>query len=478
MVTESVTLKSDPKASRLKDLLPNMPDPCPALKLVKIVGEGTFSTVYLVKREKREQDMENVDIVKNDPTWRRWYAVKHLIPTSSPERILMEVECLRLSSGRKNVVPLLFCYRILGDVILVMPYIENNKFNEVIRTMDHVEMKAYLKNLLLALSHVHSLGIIHRDIKPANFLYDRQRRRYGLVDFGLAQRAHPPLSNLCGLPPPRPPECKRKLDSSELTGDDHEPRTPTPTKRMALEDRTQQEVNSWRRTTRQLSNPQTPTSTEHHKPTPYYYDKRGCLLKNGSPGRKYINHRNRLKSEETDISRQNEEQAAQLLDDDQTIISNVISTPKRNKNLEVAQSPTLRRSPRKMSSQGNSTQLDTILPCPQGSVIEAWKLPRRSPRKHPSTLEVLKPPTSLCPGVRPVPHSSASTVLGCSELAGTGGRNPTGYSKLTISGSAIVPSGATGPNGIAGASHWDNLSHQTTPNMGRQVSSISISILS
>merc|ERR1719192_905450 len=90
-----------------------------------------------------------------------------------------------------------------------MPYIENNKFNEVIRTMDHVEMKSYMKNLLLALSHIHSLGIIHRDIKPANFLYDRQKRRYGLVDFGLAQRGQPPMSSLCNVNPPTAPGRQR-----------------------------------------------------------------------------------------------------------------------------------------------------------------------------------------------------------------------------------------------------------------------------
>ena len=201
-----------------------MPGPCPALKLVKVVGEGTFSTVYLVKRDKEEDGTAKTDMIKADPTWRRWYAVKHLIPTSSPERILMEVECLRLSGGRMNVVPLLFCHRNMGDIILVMPYVQNNKFSEVIKTMDHVEMKAYLRNLLQALAHIHALGIIHRDIKPANFLYDRQRRRYGLVDFGLAQREPAPIYNKqCqDLPLPEAPECKRRLNSSELTGDENQ----------------------------------------------------------------------------------------------------------------------------------------------------------------------------------------------------------------------------------------------------------------
>ena len=468
METEKSNLKGDPKASRLKELLPNMPEPCPALKLFKVVGEGTFSTVYLVKREKSEQDLENVDNAKRTATWRRWYAVKHLIPTSSPERILMEVECLRLSNGRKNVVPLLFCHRIRGDVILVMPYIENNKFNEVIRTMDHVEMKAYMKNLLLALSHIHSLGIIHRDIKPANFLYDRQRRRYGLVDFGLAQRGQPPMSSLCNVNPPMAPECKRKLGSSDLPAEDQEPHTPTQNKRVALEDRTQQETNTWQRITRKLSTPRTPTSTEQHKPTPYYYDKRGCLLKDGSPTRKPINHRNRLKTEEPEPSNINQEQADNL-DEDQNMNNSLSLTPKKNKTLEVAQSPTLRRSPRKLSSAGNNTFQDIHIPMQPGSVYDAWKLPRRSPRKHPSTLEVLnlKPPSTLCPGVRPV---TSGTKVGHTDISSQGGRNPAGYSKLTISGSAIVSNFIPGQTSAANLTYCDNTPTQSTPNASRQVS--------
>ena len=39
-----------------------------------------------------------------------------------------------------------------------------------------------------ALLYLHGKGIIHRDIKPANFLYDPLRKKFGLIDFGLAQK--------------------------------------------------------------------------------------------------------------------------------------------------------------------------------------------------------------------------------------------------------------------------------------------------
>jgi serine/threonine protein kinase len=54
--------------------------------------------------------------------------------------------------------------------------------------------------------------LVRRDIKPANFLYDRKRVKFGLVDFGLAQRSNAETKEI----PIPAPVCKRKLTSSDL----------------------------------------------------------------------------------------------------------------------------------------------------------------------------------------------------------------------------------------------------------------------
>ena len=97
--------------------------------------------------------------------------------------------------------------------------------------MDHVEVRMYMRNLFKALAHIHKLGIIHRDIKPANFLYDRKKKLFKLVDFGLAQKTGT-TANGQGDGPKEPrsrhPQCKRKLTSSDLANSMESPPPPCP----------------------------------------------------------------------------------------------------------------------------------------------------------------------------------------------------------------------------------------------------------
>ena len=55
---------------------------------------------------------------------------------------------------------------------------------EVMFTEDDV--KFYLAELALALSHLHSIGIIYRDLKPENILLDSEGH-IAVTDFGLSK---------------------------------------------------------------------------------------------------------------------------------------------------------------------------------------------------------------------------------------------------------------------------------------------------
>lgn len=135
------------------------------------VGEGTFSKVYRARHLKTNEE----------------YALKCIIPTIKPSRIIPELRYLRDMGGDDNVIEIKTCLFGGGFTVLVMPYFQHDRFIDYVHTMSVLEIKDYMRALLIALRKIHSNGVIHRDVKPNNFLYNRREKQYALVDFGLAQ---------------------------------------------------------------------------------------------------------------------------------------------------------------------------------------------------------------------------------------------------------------------------------------------------
>lgn len=52
--------------------------------------------------------------------------------------------------------------------------------------MTKEDLKRYILQILIGLSHAHSMGIIHRDIKPGNVLMNHETKLVTIVDWGLA----------------------------------------------------------------------------------------------------------------------------------------------------------------------------------------------------------------------------------------------------------------------------------------------------
>ncbi|KAM8720262.1 hypothetical protein ACLKA7_006326 [Drosophila subpalustris] len=160
------------------DLLQRIPDIGHIFDVHSRIGNGTFSTVLLatLKRESHLPD-----------SMRRKFAIKHHIPTSHPDRIMKELQCMTDMGGTDNVVGIHCCLRCEASAAFVMPYMPHDRFHDFYTKMDVPEIRMYMRNLLLALRHVHKFNIIHRDVKPSNFLYNRRQGKFLLVDFGLAQ---------------------------------------------------------------------------------------------------------------------------------------------------------------------------------------------------------------------------------------------------------------------------------------------------
>ncbi|KAI1371596.1 kinase-like protein [Hypoxylon crocopeplum] len=180
-------------------------------RLIKRIGEGTFSTVYKAEdiQYHEYQNSWDVDAVENQ--WRppplrgashsrtnslsprprqkpKFVAIKKIYVTSSPARILNELELLHDLRDSHSVCPLITAFREADQVLAILPYFRHQDFRKYYPHMTVYDMRVYFRSLFTALAAVHEKAIIHRDIKPTNFLYDPDKKRGVLVDFGLAER--------------------------------------------------------------------------------------------------------------------------------------------------------------------------------------------------------------------------------------------------------------------------------------------------
>ena len=162
----------------------------PPLKKTRTVGGGQRARNGCNGNDKDDDNNSSHQVAKTHRPRRRakYVAIKKIYVTSSPLRILNELELLHDLRSSPSVCPLITAFRSTDQVVAVLPYFRHRDFREYYRHMKVADMAIYLRSLFEALAAVHRANILHRDIKPTNFLYDPATGRGVLVDFGLAER--------------------------------------------------------------------------------------------------------------------------------------------------------------------------------------------------------------------------------------------------------------------------------------------------
>lgn len=145
----------------------------------KVIGEGSFSTVYIAK-----------DIHTN-----KEYAIKvcekrHIIKEKKTEYVKREKEVLNMLVGAKHSFVRLFCtFQDPERLYFVLSYAKNSELLPYITKVGSFDIectKFYSAEILRGLEYLHGLGIIHRDLKPENILLD-DKMHVLITDFGSAK---------------------------------------------------------------------------------------------------------------------------------------------------------------------------------------------------------------------------------------------------------------------------------------------------
>jgi p70 ribosomal S6 kinase len=149
--------------------------------ILKVIGQGGYGKVFLV-RKNNGVDKDKVFAMKVLKKATIIQNKKDVVHTKAERNILEAVK-------NPFIVELFYAFQTNGKLYLILEYLSGGElFTFLDREGMFLENVAmfYACELIMAIEHLHSLGIVYRDLKPENIMLDA-RGHVILTDFGLCK---------------------------------------------------------------------------------------------------------------------------------------------------------------------------------------------------------------------------------------------------------------------------------------------------
>ncbi|XP_015778043.1 PREDICTED: 3-phosphoinositide-dependent protein kinase 1-like [Acropora digitifera] len=146
-------------------------------KFGKILGEGSFSTVYVVREISTGKEYAMKVLEK-----------RHMIREKKTQYVTREKEVLS-KLNHPFFVRLYFTFQDKEKLYFGLSYAKKGELLPYIIKLGSFDLNCsrfYSAEVVSALEHLHGLGIIHRDLKPENILLDADMH-IKITDFGTAK---------------------------------------------------------------------------------------------------------------------------------------------------------------------------------------------------------------------------------------------------------------------------------------------------
>lgn len=148
----------------------------PACEPIRLLGEGTFGTVVLVRERSTKQ----------------FFAVKvmnksQLVHEGQLDNIIIERQVLREAGPHPFVVECHSGFQTSDAVVLVLEYVPGGDMYDLLKRhgcLTEQQTRFYLAEIVVALGELHQHNFVFRDLKLENILIDA-RGHVRLTDFGL-----------------------------------------------------------------------------------------------------------------------------------------------------------------------------------------------------------------------------------------------------------------------------------------------------